>query len=213
VVILPDGVGTASEHSTRSFCGTRTLWFAPGVGLVKLRHEDQNHTVWAVYLVAYEGGGGTDYFPLEIGRCWRYRWVGDWWSKEVFDDVSRVHSRDGDVACVSSATWGVEQEEKTLSFLEEIADAERTAGDRAGEAVALEKIARMLDATEEERNRLSPAGHRQPLALPVDGPGNRRHVRGLPADGITQRGAMEHRVRHAGDGKNRIGNRHTYFMW
>ena len=153
VVILPEGGGTAAEHSTRSFCGTRTLWFAPGVGLVKLRHEDQNHTVWAVFLTEYEGGGGTDYFPLKIGRRWRYRWLGGWRSKEVFDDISRIHSRDGDVAYVSSATWGVEHGEKALSFLEEIAEAERSAGDLAGEAAALEKIFRMLDVTEGDRKQ------------------------------------------------------------
>ena len=59
--IGPEGGGTATESTSRSFCGTRTLWFAPGVGLVKLRHEDQNSKAWVVYLVGYEGGGGGSF--------------------------------------------------------------------------------------------------------------------------------------------------------
>ena len=140
-VITPPNVGVATEFRTRSYCGTRLTWFAPGVGLVKLRHEDQNGMTWVVHLVEHAGSGGEGYFPLSIGRMWRYRWTKDHSPEEMFEDVCRVVSCCGNTFYISSATVGVKGRGGALSYLEGIAELERESGDLAGEAAILRWIA------------------------------------------------------------------------
>jgi RNA polymerase sigma-70 factor (ECF subfamily) len=148
-IITPMDGGTATEYTTRSYCGTRMTWFAPGVGLVKLRHEDQNETIWAVYLVEHEGSGGEEYFPLSVGRMWRYRWMA--WNG-MFEDICRVISNDGNTFYISSATWAVEQSEDDVErYFSEILELEKRANDLVGEATALEEIVWRLGKAEKER--------------------------------------------------------------
>jgi RNA polymerase sigma-70 factor, ECF subfamily len=140
--ILPGNRGTATGHASRSYCGSRVAWFAPGVGMVKLRHEDQNNAVWMVHLRGCEGEGGSDYFPLTVGRTWRYRWADEHIPESFFDDVCRVVSQDAGVSYVASATVGREvTAELTVDYLEQILVCERQSSDTVGEAAVLERLA------------------------------------------------------------------------
>jgi RNA polymerase sigma-70 factor, ECF subfamily len=142
----------ATEHRTRSYCGTRTTWFAPGVGLVKLRHKDQNGTAWVVHLIAHEGPEGIGVFPTQAGHMWRYRWLGGDQNEDVFEDVCRVVGSGETVMHLSSATWGVEQSKgKVLGYWENLLELERAASDPEGQAIALEGIIRCCE--DEERIR------------------------------------------------------------
>lgn len=139
--IAGPGGGTAAELSMRSYCGERTAWYGPGVGLVKLRHEDQNGGIWVVRLVACEGSGGNGYFPLEAGCWWRYRWT-EWPNDTaLFEDLCRVVAAADGVAWIASATWARERSpEEVRTHLEEQVELERAGGDLAGEATALEGL-------------------------------------------------------------------------
>ena len=64
--------------------GTRYLWFAKGVGLVKVRYEHSNGIVTEAELVDYKISGESEaYFPLNIGSTWTYKWKNDYYN-EVF---------------------------------------------------------------------------------------------------------------------------------
>jgi len=56
--------------------GTRLLWFAPGVGLVKCRYEHANGAVTNLHLLEYSiKEGNDDYIPLDVGNWWRHEWT------------------------------------------------------------------------------------------------------------------------------------------
>ena len=55
--------------------GTRYLWFAKGVGLVKMRYEHSNGVVTEAELLKYEIPLQNEaYFPVQIGTQWTYKW-------------------------------------------------------------------------------------------------------------------------------------------
>ena len=150
--ITAPGGGKATEHATRSYCGERIVWYAPGVGLVKLQHEDQNSTRWMVYLTAHKGPQGDAFFPLESGHVWRYRWSEGWQDKNVFEDICRVVDSDDGSTWISSATWAVEQSvEEIRACYEQMFEQERAAGDVQGQIIVLEEIAHQFE--DEERRR------------------------------------------------------------
>ena len=147
--ITPLGADRATEHMNRSFCGIRTAWYAPGVGLVKLRHEDQNDTVWWVYLTHHEGLDGTDYFPRKVGHVWHYQWrsgvPGESYHR-FFRDICRVVHDEGGRTWLSSATWGIEQTPaERLDFYKQVLIWEERSGDEMGQAGALEEIAGLCE--------------------------------------------------------------------
>lgn len=81
--------------------GTRRVWFAPGVGLVKLayRHGDDVETEAA--LTGHAAADRTDdYFPLITGVAWEYQ-VTSSASDRVVRDRCRVTSSEGEKACIS----------------------------------------------------------------------------------------------------------------
>lgn len=59
----------------RQIYGTRTIWLAPGVGVVKTVHEPEEGDTVTAELADYNITGGDGYLPLEVGNWWRYRWV------------------------------------------------------------------------------------------------------------------------------------------
>lgn len=70
--------------------GTRYLWFAKGVGLVKVRYEHSNGIVTEAELIGYEISGESNaYFPLNIGSTWTYQWKNDYYN-EVFIETARI---------------------------------------------------------------------------------------------------------------------------
>ena len=59
--------------------GTRYLWFAKGVGVVKMYYEHANGTITEAELLEYEiPTNGTEYFPLQVDNTWTYKWQNDY---------------------------------------------------------------------------------------------------------------------------------------
>lgn len=55
--------------------GRRYLWFAEGVGLVRMRYEHSNGVVTEAELLEYEiPVEAQGYLPVQIGTQWTYRW-------------------------------------------------------------------------------------------------------------------------------------------
>ena len=163
--IAPAGGGTSPDFSTRSYCGTRCAWFARGVGLVKLRHGDQNDTEWLVQLVCHGGPGGADYFPLTPGSHWRYEWGEGWDLKDVFTDVCRVVGSGDGVTWLSSATWARERSAAEVhEGLARRLRMERGADDLEGQIATLESLARSSEDEEDAaryRRRQAEVSERQ----------------------------------------------------
>ena len=66
---------TKAELRNALLNGTRYLWFAEGVGLVKLRYEHSNGVVTEAELLEYKiPVEDREYLPLQIGNLWTYKW-------------------------------------------------------------------------------------------------------------------------------------------
>ncbi|MDE0397853.1 MAG: M1 family aminopeptidase [Candidatus Poribacteria bacterium] len=66
---------TKTELRNALLNGTRYLWFAEGVGLVKLRYEHSNGVVTEAELLEYKiPVEDPEYLPLQIGNVWTYKW-------------------------------------------------------------------------------------------------------------------------------------------
>ena len=75
--------------------GTRYLWFAKGVGLVKMRYEHSNGINTEAELINYKLSGKSDkYFPLNIGSTWTYKWKNDYYN-EVFIEEAHLEVNSG----------------------------------------------------------------------------------------------------------------------
>ncbi|RKU16241.1 hypothetical protein C6501_05830 [Candidatus Poribacteria bacterium] len=88
------GATTESDASTYTLeripliNGTRYLWFAKGVGLVKMRYEHSNGVITEAELIDYEvPGGSTDYLPLNTGITWTYKWKNDYQPSPMIEKV------------------------------------------------------------------------------------------------------------------------------
>ncbi len=70
--------------------GTRYLWFAKGIGLVKVRYEHSNGIVTEAELIDYKISGESEaYFPLNIGSTWTYKWKNNYYN-EVFIETAHI---------------------------------------------------------------------------------------------------------------------------
>ena len=66
--------------------GTRYLWFAKGVGPVKMRYEHANGVVTEAELLEYNVPiKGDAYFPLEVGNQWTYKWQNGYRAEAVIE--------------------------------------------------------------------------------------------------------------------------------
>ncbi|MFC1525804.1 hypothetical protein ACFL6X_03215 [Candidatus Latescibacterota bacterium] len=94
------------EMARGYFAGTKQVWFAPGVGVVRLEYRHANGFTTVAELVDYTVEEPTDaYLPMALDNRWRYRWQ-DQESGVHFEDVLRVAAhRDGqwELAFVTSA--------------------------------------------------------------------------------------------------------------
>ena len=67
--------------------GTRYLWFAKGIGLVKMRYEHANGVITEAelfkYEVPFEGG---EYLPVQVGTQWTYKWQNSYREETVFEE-------------------------------------------------------------------------------------------------------------------------------
>ena len=68
--------------------GTRYLWFAKGIGLVKMRYEHSNGVTTEAELLKYEMPiqRGEEYFPTQIGMQWTYKWQNTYRDKAVIEE-------------------------------------------------------------------------------------------------------------------------------
>ena len=70
---------TKAELRNALLNGTRYLWFAEGVGLVKLRYEHSNGVVTEAELLECKVPvEDQEYLPLQIGNVWIYKWQNDY---------------------------------------------------------------------------------------------------------------------------------------
>lgn len=70
--------------------GTRFMWFAPGVGLVKVKYNHEEGSATEISLIDYSiEEAGKGYFPLALGNIWRYEWA-DTYSDYMNHEVWRV---------------------------------------------------------------------------------------------------------------------------
>jgi len=98
-VIMGDGVdkdGKRTPEIDVFVRGTRLIWFAPGVGLVKLEYHHEEGSTTEVNLISYSvGKANNSYLPLALGNIWRYQWTNthfDYANEEVW----RVTAKDED---------------------------------------------------------------------------------------------------------------------
>ena len=70
---------TNAESQNAFVNGTRYLWFAEGVGIVKMRYVHANGAVTEAELLEYEIPVETEaYLPVEVGTQWTYKWHNDY---------------------------------------------------------------------------------------------------------------------------------------
>ena len=75
-----------SEEGNAYLNGTRYLWFAKGVGLVKMRYEHANGVATEAELLEYEIPlADENYFPSQIGTQWTYKWHNDYNSEAIVE--------------------------------------------------------------------------------------------------------------------------------
>ena len=66
--------------------GTRYLWFAKGIGVVKMRYEHSNGVITEAELLEYEVPvEAQEYFPLQVDNMWRYKWQNDYRDEAVIE--------------------------------------------------------------------------------------------------------------------------------
>jgi hypothetical protein len=101
------GGGPEVEREHAYYAGVKRVWYAPGVGLVRLRYQHRNGRETDIQLIDYElAEASPAYLPLAPGNRWRYRWT-DPDSGTLFEDTLRVAIRDGQrwyIAFVTRAT-------------------------------------------------------------------------------------------------------------
>ncbi len=65
-----------------------TLWFAPGVRLVKMVYAPDNGKVTEAELLRFEiTEPSSDYMPLALGNKWTFRWSNDYRDYDVIESV------------------------------------------------------------------------------------------------------------------------------
>jgi hypothetical protein len=85
-------LGPETEMARGYYAGVKEAWFAPGVGLVRLRYRHHNGSTTDVELAGYRvPEARRAYLPLGLDHRWRYCWT-DPTSGTRFEDRLRVAS-------------------------------------------------------------------------------------------------------------------------
>ena len=74
--------------------GTRYLWFAKGVGVVKMRYEHSNDITTEAELLEYNVPKGEEYLPLQYGNMWTYKWQNEYQEKPIIEKFKIVENSD-----------------------------------------------------------------------------------------------------------------------
>lgn len=129
-VVTDNDVYHHTELETALISGTRYLWFAKGVGIVKLRYEHSNGIVTEAELIDFKIAEKSNaYFPLSSGTTWTYRWQDDFYKQPLIDTITveprkpqregyplkvKVTSESGEV--MGSGSFKVTQNRKILEL-------------------------------------------------------------------------------------------------
>jgi RNA polymerase sigma-70 factor (ECF subfamily) len=145
VIPEPDDADFSQETKTydrRKMCGARTMWFAPGVGLVKYRHDDGWGDSLTVQLLEYhiEDNEPKDYLPLSIGNRWKYERYMDWCRTKVTENY-RVVAREDETVHIACSMYSellddAEQQEYFQTWLEY----EKASADIRGQILMLHRL-------------------------------------------------------------------------
>ncbi len=88
--------------------GTRYIWFAKGVGIVKLRYEHSNGVITVAELTEYVvPAKSNEYFPLDIGTTWTYTWQNTYHIAPIIEKVRVVEQRSGHETPLKQARYVV----------------------------------------------------------------------------------------------------------
>jgi len=95
-------------------CGERTMWFAKGVGLVKLHYAHADGAETEIELLDFSLAKREDeYFPLSVGNQWTYCWTNSY-RKHWNQEICTVSAKDGDCYLVDCAARRVALKTKEL---------------------------------------------------------------------------------------------------
>lgn len=85
-----NSVGDPVTEEENAFVrGSRDIWFAPGVGVVKMVYSHENGYVTTGELQSYSlAQASSSYFPLAIGSQWTYRWINGYRTSYVTETLS-----------------------------------------------------------------------------------------------------------------------------
>ena len=72
--------------------GTRYLWFAKGVGVVKMHYEHSNGVTTEAELLDYNVPKGEEYLPLQYGNMWTYKWQNESQEKPIIENFKIVEN-------------------------------------------------------------------------------------------------------------------------
>ena len=75
--------------------GTRYLWFAKGVGIVKMRYEHANGAITEAELLEYDVPvKGEAYLPLQVDNAWTYKWQNDYRGEAIIEKCQVAENSD-----------------------------------------------------------------------------------------------------------------------
>lgn len=148
VISEPDSADFSEDFKTflrRRLCGVRTMWFAPGVGLIKYRHSHEAGGSRTVQLLESHVGSETsgDYFPLSIGNRWKYERYINWCSTREIE-AYRVVAQEGENLHLAYAAYSEAMDDAAQrSCFQTRLEQERASSDRRGQAWMLFRLANL----------------------------------------------------------------------
>lgn len=75
--------------------GTRYLWFAKGIGIVKMRYEHANGVITEAELLEYDVPvKGEVYLPLQVDNAWTYKWQNDYRGEAIIEKCQVAENSD-----------------------------------------------------------------------------------------------------------------------
>jgi len=95
-------------------CGERTMWFAKGVGLVKLHYAHADGAETEIELLNVSLAKEEDeYMPLSVGNQWTYHWTNSY-RKHWNQEICTIAAKDGDLYLIDCAARHVELKTEEL---------------------------------------------------------------------------------------------------
>ena len=86
---------TGSSLKSSLVNGTRYLWFAKGIGVVKMRYEHANGITTEAELLTYKvAAEDPEYLPLQVGNAWTFKWQNDYRDEASIEVCQVVENSD-----------------------------------------------------------------------------------------------------------------------